>query len=123
MEWLYHYGVKGMRWGVKRSRNKNKTRSKTKGKSRKKVLDKNEEQLESIARTRRLVAGSKLASEALMSIAQKTYNKYKDNGTPGQAAIVTGSARASQVLDLIGDVATTSLINQQYQYVVNYWRN
>ena len=133
---LYHYGVPGMKWGVKRTdrslNRKNASDHKRKGltvsqASRQakidKVRNKNQRPKDTTekywqnqknnAKIRRIGYGSKIAGSVMTSIGKKMYNQYKFNATPGKVAVINALGHGGKALSGIGDVAvTTSLIKQ-----------
>lgn len=110
---LYHYGVKGMKWGVRKAL-KNSPRSK-KPKTK-------EQQIKSIQTTRKVARAAKLGSYALNAIGKHQYTKYASNATPRQVSFVKGAVYTSMALNAIGNVAYTSEYIQRYNYGRNYWK-
>lgn len=140
---LMHYGIKGMKWGVRRYQNEDGTltssgrkryddstpvvkessakRSKSKS-TAKKTEDDLKRRRANIAQTDKIVYGSKLASAVLKTIGQQTYNNYANNATNAQVNIVRGSAYASDVLNAIGDMAWISSAAQRADYNNRFWK-
>lgn len=110
---LYHYGVKGMKWGVRRARKTSPRSKKPKSK---------EQQIKSIQKTRKVARAAKLGSYALNAIGKHQYSKYASNATPRQVAVVKGAGYASMALNAIGNAAYTSEYIQRFNYGRNYWK-
>lgn len=131
---LYHYGVPGMKWGVKRTdrsiNRKNASDHKGKGltvsqaskqskthkvinKKPKDATEKYWQNQKNNAKIRRIGYGSKIAGSVMTSVGKKIYDQYKFNATPGKVAVINVLGRGGKALSGIGDVAvTTSLIKQ-----------
>lgn len=111
---LYHYGVKGMKWGVRKARKTSPRSKKPKTK---------EQQIKRIQKTRKVARAAKLGSYALNAIGKHQYSKYASNATPRQVSVVKGAGYASMALNAIGSVAYTTEYIQRYNYGKNYWKN
>lgn len=110
---LYHYGVKGMKWGVRKARRSSPHSKKPKTK---------EQQIKSIQKIRKVARAAKLGSYALNAIGKHQYSKYASNATPRQVAAVKGAVYASMALNAIGNAAYTSEYIQRFNYGRNYWK-
>lgn len=105
-------------------KDKNNPRSKSSSrKSSRTAMDRNEKRAKSISKTRKVAAASKITSKVLNSMGQSLYNKYKDNGSKTQVAVINGMGYSADVLNSIGNIAVTSSLIQQYRYGRDYWKN
>ena len=123
--YIYHHGIKGMKWGIRRYQNKDGslTSAGKKKYNNKTSYDKNKHRIKNIVKTQRVAVISKIASKALNSIGQKYYNKYSRNATPLNVAVTRGLGYSSKALNIIGDVAITSNVVQRYKYARDYWKS
>lgn len=123
MNELCHYGVKGMKWGVRKteySRNK-KSKPKKEKENPSSKKDTDAKRRKDIRKSGTIAFASKAASKALYAIGKKQYDKYKDNASPERAAAIKGMGYASKALNVIGDTAFTLNAVQRYRYESDYW--
>lgn len=147
---LQHWGIKGMKWGVRRYQNKDGTLTeagekryssseqiKTKSKpnlpqhlKRESRLGKKKKEIEARQQKRKKVAtalnmvsiGSHIASKVLANIGSQQYQKYASSASPFNVAVVRGTGYASVALNVIGKATGVASLISRYQYERDYWR-
>lgn len=135
---LWHWGIKGMKWGVRRYQNKDgtlteagkkryssseqiKTKSSTASKKRKQTREKKKE-IEARQQKRKKVAtalttvsiGSHIASKVLANIGRQQYQKYASSASPFNVAVVRGTGYASVALNVIGKATGVASLISRY---------
>lgn len=142
---LYHYGVPGMKWGVRKaipqnvkrgasnrskqfkdtSANRSKQSKIIKGDSSDKnkmdSTDRYFDKTKKNATTKKAGYGMAVAGTVMKHIGQQQYNVYKNNSTSGRTAVINGLGYAGNALQTIGQVTVVGSKVKQY---VDYreWR-
>lgn len=110
-----HYGVLGMKWGIRKNRSSSSSSKKRKS---------NEQRIKDIKTTRKVKHIARASSRISLSVGKHLYDKNKNRIVdPKTVNTVKSLGIVGNVLKRVGDIAAVSEYIQSYNYGRNYWKD